>query len=158
MTDKQLAEIEQRERMARKGPWYFRPGVHSGPREIRDAGGLHTRTEYEIECRDGIKRLNDNILFPAVAFAGRESAKRKIAMMAQLGHLDYHMELIGDPNDLSFIEHSREDIPALTKEVRRLREVLEGIRQIADEDIREGKAEHNCIYQIEADARAALGS
>jgi hypothetical protein len=49
-----------------------------------------------------------------------------------------------------------EEVKQLKAEIERLKKYLRFIHELADTDIRQGLGDGNCLYQIEADARAAL--
>lgn len=68
--------------------------------------------------------------------------------------LDAYLRVHGIDTEL-FVKCSRVTVK-LAFDNLRLRTALEHIQKMADEEIRTGKGEGTLLYQIEADARAAL--
>lgn len=73
---------------------------------------------------------------------------------------NFRMSIPAQPGDTDrLLCQVTDDVGSLCDEVERLRGVLQGIREMAVEDIRQERVFvcHSFIHQIEADARAALG-
>lgn len=73
---------------------------------------------------------------------------------------NFRMSIPAQPGDTDrLLCQVTEDVESLCDEVERLRAALERIREMAVEDIRQERVFvcHSFIYQIEANARAALG-
>jgi hypothetical protein len=123
MTNKELDEIEQRADRATPGPWYWRPGKHTGDKKTSDAGGLHTKTPIESFTPDGRRFYNENVVFPTAQVGGDPYWVERFLNATKRGTptLSLALECFGKESDREFIASAREDIPALICEIRRLR-------------------------------------
>lgn len=119
------------------------------------------------------------VIFSLIVADAAQFAARKAAMAGELqGALgdtgDIDKRLAAARSEISYLNKGKRwqmTIPARAensdvvigeallvqeKEIQRLRQTLARIHEMAEEDIREGRAEGTFLFQIEADARAAL--
>jgi hypothetical protein len=100
MTEKELDAIRARERAALPGPWFWQRGRHHGPLDARTGGALRTTKPFTL---------------------GGEEFNQVLICTMQLVEGVPALEFFGQPGDIAFIAHAREDVPALLAEIDRLR-------------------------------------
>lgn len=98
MNEDELAAIEARANAATEGPWEWA--------NEEDASRMCLEAPYKLS--DG-SLIRHDIISTVLNSGGYDS---------------YDAELEIEPQDAEFIAHSRQDIPALIAEVRRLRELI----------------------------------